>query len=104
MNGQLVDWESATVHVMAHALHYGTSVFEGVRSYETPQGPQIFRLESHTRRLLDSAKLYRIPVKYTADELNEACKSVIRENGVEQCLHSSDHFSRHGYAGCFTRR
>lgn len=82
MNGQLVDWESATVHVMAHALHYGTSVFEGVRSYETPQGPQIFRLESHTRRLLDSAKLYRIPVKYTADELNEACKSVIRENGL----------------------
>lgn len=82
MNGQLVNWEDANVHVMTHALHYGTSVFEGIRCYETKTGPQIFRLHDHNRRLLDSAKLYRIPVPYSISELDEACKQIIAVNDL----------------------
>jgi branched-chain amino acid aminotransferase len=81
-NGELVPWESATVHVMTHALHYGSSVFEGLRCYNTPKGPAIFRLTPHTRRLIDSAKIYRMELPYTVDQLNEACKAVVRENGL----------------------
>ncbi len=81
-NGELVPWESATVHVMTHALHYGSSVFEGLRCYNTPKGPAIFRLTPHTRRLIDSAKIYRMELLYTVDQLNEACKAVVRENGL----------------------
>jgi branched-chain amino acid aminotransferase len=62
-NGKLIAWEKATVHVLSHALHYGSSVFEGVRAYETKQGPAIFRLRDHTRRLFDSAKIYRMVPK-----------------------------------------
>src|SRR5205085_3887271 len=82
-NGELVPWEQATVHVMTHALHYGSSVFEGIRCYNTPQGPAIFRLEPHVRRLIDSAKIYRMEVPYTADALRDACKKLIRENGLQ---------------------
>ena len=66
-NGELIAWEDATVHVTAHALHYGSSVFEGVRAYSTPQGPAVFRLHPHTRRLLNSAKIARIEVSYNED-------------------------------------
>jgi branched-chain amino acid aminotransferase len=79
-NGKLVPWEKATVHVLTHALHYGSSVFEGVRAYETPHGVAIFRLRDHTRRLFDSAKIYRIPMPYSADQVNEACRQVIAAN------------------------
>ncbi len=82
-NGELVPWENATVHVMTHALHYGSSVFEGVRCYDTPSGPAIFRLGLHTRRLFDSAKIYRMELPYTQDDINNACKSVIRDNGLK---------------------
>jgi branched-chain amino acid aminotransferase len=68
--------------VMTHALHYGSSVFEGLRCYNTPKGPAIFRLTPHTRRLIDSAKIYRMELPYTVDQLNEACKAVVRENGL----------------------
>jgi len=78
----MIPWENATVHVMAHALHYGSSVFEGVRCYDTPKGPAIFRLDAHIRRLYDSAKLYRIEVPYSQDELSQACKDSISENGL----------------------
>ncbi|MFL5804604.1 MAG: branched-chain amino acid transaminase [Roseiflexaceae bacterium] len=81
-NGELVPWEKATVHVMTHALHYGSSVFEGVRCYSSPKGPVIFRLTPHTRRLIDSAKIYRMELPYTPAQLNEACKAVVRENGL----------------------
>jgi branched-chain amino acid aminotransferase len=84
-NGELVDWEDATVHVTAHVLHYGSSVFEGVRAYTTPQGPSVFRLQSHTRRLLNSAKIARIDVPYTEDQLNQAILETIRRNGHESC-------------------
>jgi branched-chain amino acid aminotransferase len=83
-NGKLVHWEKATVHVLTHALHYGSSVFEGVRAYETPKGVAIFRLRDHTRRLFDSAKIYRIPLSYSVEQLNEACRQVISANGLKR--------------------
>ena len=84
-NGEFVAWEAATVHVTAHALHYGSSVFEGIRAYATPQGPGVFRLEPHTQRLFNSCKIARIEVPYTHDEINNAIISIIEKNGHESC-------------------
>lgn len=83
-NGKLVPWEKATVHVLAHALHYGSTVFEGVRCYATAHGPVIFRLRDHTRRLFDSARIYRIDIPYTPDDINAACKEIIVVNGLDK--------------------
>jgi branched-chain amino acid aminotransferase len=82
MNGRLVPWASATVHVMTHALHYGTSVFEGVRVYDTPQGPCGFRVTDHINRMVDSARMYGIELPYSVAEMTEACKAVVRRNGL----------------------
>ena len=84
-NGELIAWEDATVHVTAHALHYGSSVFEGVRAYATPQGPAVFRLQLHTRRLLNSAKIARIEMSYNEDQINNAILETIRRNGHDAC-------------------
>ena len=81
-NGKLVAWEKATVHVLSHALHYGSSVFEGVRAYTTPRGVAIFRLADHTRRLFDSAKVYRIQVPYTPEQINAACRETVAVNSL----------------------
>jgi branched-chain amino acid aminotransferase len=81
-NGKLVPWEKATVHVLSHALHYGSSVFEGVRAYATPKGVAIFRLSEHTRRLYDSAKIYRITIPFTPEQLNAAQREVVAVNGL----------------------
>ncbi len=81
-NGKLVPWEKATVHVLSHALHYGSSVFEGVRAYETPRGVAIFRLRDHTRRLFDSAKIYRISMPFSPEQINDACRQVIAANSL----------------------
>jgi branched-chain amino acid aminotransferase len=83
-NGKLVLWEKATVHVLAHALHYGSTVFEGQRAYATPNGPVIFRLRDHTRRLFESAKIYRIEIPYTPEQINAACKEVIVANNLDR--------------------
>jgi branched-chain amino acid aminotransferase len=83
-NGKLVHWEKATVHVLAHALHYGSSVFEGVRAYSTPKGVAIFRLADHTRRLFDSAKIYRIKLPYTQAQINDACREVVAVNNLSK--------------------
>ncbi|MEE2566996.1 branched-chain amino acid transaminase [Hyphobacterium sp. Y6023] len=83
MDGSLRRWEDATVHVMSHALHYGSSVFEGIRVYETPDGPAVFRLEDHIARLFKSARLYRIEWPYTQEELVEACRETVRANGIK---------------------
>jgi branched-chain amino acid aminotransferase len=83
-NGKLIPWEKATVHVLSHALHYGSSVFEGVRAYETPQGVAVFRLRDHTRRLMDSAKIYRINVPFSAEQINEACRQVVAANALKR--------------------
>ena len=79
-NGELVDWDSATIHVLSHVVHYGSSVFEGIRCYETPRGPAIFRLQDHTRRLFNSAKIYRMELPYTEEQINQANHEVIRAN------------------------
>lgn len=81
-NGEMVRWEDAKVHVMSHALHYGTSVFEGIRCYDSHKGPVVFRHREHMQRLHDSAKIYRFPVSQSVDELMEACREVIRKNNL----------------------
>ncbi len=83
-NGKLVPWEKATVHVLAHALHYGSSVFEGIRAYATPQGVAIFRLRDHTRRLFDSAKIYRIQIPFQPEQIDAACREAIAANELSQ--------------------
>ena len=82
-DGELVPWEEATTHVLSHALHYGTGVFEGIRAYETPDGPALFRLEDHMRRLERGAKAYHIPMPYSADDLAKAAKEVVASNNLD---------------------
>src|SRR3984893_16897149 len=84
-NGRLIDWNDATISVLAHVPSYGSSVFEGIRCYATPSGPAIFRVREHSRRLLDSAKIYRIEVKYATAELTDAMLELVRLNGLESC-------------------
>ncbi len=81
-NGEMVPWAEAKVHVMSHALHYGTSVFEGVRCYDSHLGPVVFRHREHMQRLHDSAKIYRMPVSQSVDELMEACRATLRKNNL----------------------
>ncbi|MBB3227991.1 branched-chain amino acid aminotransferase [Luteibacter sp. Sphag1AF] len=81
-NGRIKAWHEATVHVGAHALHYGSSVFEGVRVYATPDGPRYFRLEEHTTRLFNSARVYDLTIPFDADAINQACREVIAANGL----------------------
>src|SRR3954451_6604658 len=81
-NGRLVPWASATVHVMTHALHYGSSVFEGMRCYDTPRGPALFRAREHVRRLRDSARVYRMDLPFDDTALLDACRVAVRENGL----------------------
>lgn len=83
--GQIKPWAEATSHVMAHALHYGSSVFEGIRAYATPDGVAIFRLTDHMRRLFLSAKVYDMPMPYSLEELNQASRDVIRANQLGAC-------------------
>ncbi|UXY17233.1 branched-chain amino acid transaminase [Chitiniphilus purpureus] len=84
-DGKLVPWRDATTHVLTHTLHYGMGVFEGVRAYETPRGTAIFRLQDHTERLLNSAKIFQMKIGYSAEELNEAQRLVVRENKLKSC-------------------
>ena len=84
-NGKLIAWDDARIHVMSHVIHYGSSVFEGVRCYSLPSGPAIFRAQEHAQRLLDSAKVYRIDVDYTRDEIVKAMTDIVAHNGVWPC-------------------
>ena len=83
MDGELVEWSDAKIHVLTHTLHYGTGVFEGVRAYETSDGPAIFRLEDHTNRLFESAKLIGMQIPYDAKELNDAQSQVVKINNLK---------------------
>ena len=85
MNGRLVDFADAKIHVFTHAIHYGSGLFEGIRCYDTKRGPAIFRLQEHTRRLFDSAKIYRMELPYSMEEVNRACLDVIAANEFEDC-------------------
>ncbi|MGF1844911.1 branched-chain amino acid transaminase [Vibrio clamense] len=82
-NGEMIPWENAQVHVLTHAMHYGTSVFEGVRCYNTPKGPVIFRHPEHVKRLKNSAKIYRFPIPYTEEEIMEATRETLRQNKLQ---------------------
>ena len=84
-NGRFIAWSDAQIHVLSHVVSYGSSVFEGVRCYETQQGPAVFRPREHMRRLVDSAKIYRMQLPYSADELTGAMLDVIRENNMRAC-------------------
>lgn len=80
--GKMIPWDQATVHVMTHALHYGSSIFEGIRSYPTPKGAAIYRLGPHIRRLYDSCKIYNMAIPFTPAEITQATKDVVRVNGM----------------------
>src|SRR5213082_102575 len=85
MDGELVPWDEARVHVLTHSLHYGSGVFEGIRTYATADGPAVFRLTDHIQRMFDSAKLVMMEIPYTRDEIVEACKLTVRESGLDSC-------------------
>jgi branched-chain amino acid aminotransferase len=85
MNGTLVAWDEARVHVLSHVVHYGSAVFEGIRCYRTASGPAVFRLEEHVTRLINSAKVHRMPLRYTAEEIEEAIRETIRANRLDAC-------------------
>jgi branched-chain amino acid aminotransferase len=97
--GKLIRWEDATVHVMAHVIHYGSSVFEGVRCYAPPSGPAIFRAQEHVQRLLDSAKVYRMDVGFSTEELITAMTDLVRANGIWPCYLRPIAFRGYGDAG-----
>ncbi len=84
-NGKLVPWQDARIHVLSHVVHYGSSFFEGLRCYETKQGPAVFRLDEHVDRLYDSCKIYRVEIPYSKDEVREAIFETIRSNKLGSC-------------------
>jgi branched-chain amino acid aminotransferase len=85
MDGELVDWDAARIHVLTHTLHYGCGVFEGIRAYPTESGPGVFRLTDHIVRLFNSAKIFMIDIPFTLDEIIEATKTTVRVNGLQEC-------------------
>ena len=103
MNGELIDWEDAKVHVGSHGLHYGTGVFEGIRCYDTPEGPAVFRLRDHLERLVNSAKLLYMQLPYSVDELRTVCMDVICANGLPSCYLRPIAFYGYGELGVAAR-
>jgi branched-chain amino acid aminotransferase len=103
MNGELVDWADAKVHVGIHGLHYGTGVFEGIRCYETPKGPAVFRLADHLQRLHDSARLLYMELPFSVEELREATHELVRTNGLPACYIRPIAFFGYGSLGVHTR-
>jgi branched-chain amino acid aminotransferase len=103
MNGELVPWDEAKVHVLSHGLHYGTGVFEGIRCYETDRGPAIFRHTEHLARLEKSAELYYLELPYTAAEIREATHELIRRNGLQSCYIRPLAFRGYGEMGLYAK-
>ncbi len=99
LDGRLVDWADAKVHVLTHGLHYGYSIFEGIRSHDTPKGPAIFRLKEHLDRFSNSAKVYRMKLPYSAAEVERACVDLVRANGVPAVYLRPVAFSGYGEMG-----
>ena len=85
MNGKFINWDEAQIHVLTHALHYGSALFEGIRCYKTQKGPAVFRLDDHLKRLYDSCKIYRMEIPYGLDELKKAILELIKLNKMEEC-------------------
>jgi len=98
-NGQMIAWEDARIHVMSHVIHYGSSLFEGIRCYKTSRGAEVFRLDGHIERLMNSCKTYRMDVPFTAAELVDACCETIRTNSMEACYIRPIVFRGHGDFG-----
>ncbi len=103
MNGDLVPWENAKVHVLSHGLHYGSGVFEGIRCYDTDRGPAVFRHRDHLERLAKSAKLYYLPLSYPVDELRDATHELIRRNGLSSCYIRPIAFRGYGEMGLYAQ-
>src|SRR5437867_360054 len=103
MNGELIDWADARVHVGAHGLHYGTGVFEGIRCYETEHGPAIFRHHEHLERLLKSGELYYMELPYSLEELRSATHELIRQNGLRSCYIRPIAFRGYGEMGLYAQ-
>jgi branched-chain amino acid aminotransferase len=85
MDGELVDWDDANIHILTHTLHYGCGVFEGIRAYNTPTGPAVFRLTEHIQRLFNSAKIFMLDIPFTVEQIIEATKETVRVNGLPEC-------------------
>jgi len=85
MNGKFVRWDDAKIHILSHVIHYGSSVFEGIRCYETPKGPAVFRLKEHMDRLFNSAKIYRMEIPYTKQKVTRVCLETIEKNEMKEC-------------------
>src|ERR1700688_4180383 len=103
MNGELVDWDDARIHVGAHGLHYGTGVFEGIRCYDTPKGPAVFRLTDHMQRLHNSARLITMQLPYSVAELTSACHDLLGANGLNECYIRPIAFYGYGQLGVSAR-
>jgi branched-chain amino acid aminotransferase len=103
MNGDLIDWADAKVHVGVHGLHYGSGVFEGIRCYDTPKGPAVFRLDEHLQRLHNSAKLLYMDIPYSAADLKAACNELIGANGLPECYLRPIAFYGYGELGVAAR-
>jgi branched-chain amino acid aminotransferase len=103
MNGELVAWDDAKVHVLSHGLHYGTGVFEGIRCYETERGPAIFRHTDHLDRMAKSAELYYLPMPYSTDEIREATHELIRRNELRSCYIRPLAFRGYGEMGLYAK-
>jgi branched-chain amino acid aminotransferase len=103
MNGELVDWADAKVHVGVHGLHYGSGVFEGIRCYDTPKGPAVFRLDEHLQRLHNSARLLHMQIPYSVDELRDATNELLGANGLDECYIRPISFYGYGELGVAAR-
>jgi branched-chain amino acid aminotransferase len=103
MNGELVDWDDAKIHVGTHGLHYGSGVFEGIRCYETPKGPAVFRLTDHMRRLHNSARLLHMELPYSVDDLKAATNELLGANGLDECYIRPIAFYGYGQLGVAAR-
>jgi branched-chain amino acid aminotransferase len=103
LNGKLVPWDEAKVHVLSHGLHYGSGVFEGIRCYETERGPAIFRHADHLERLAKSAELYYLPLPYSVEEIGEATRELIRRNGLRSCYIRPLAFRGYGEMGLYAQ-
>ena len=102
LNGELVDWADARIHVASHGLHYGTGVFEGIRCYDTPKGPAVFRLEDHLLRLANSAKVLYMDLPCTVGEIRSATHELVAANGLASCYIRPVAFYGYGELGVAT--
>jgi branched-chain amino acid aminotransferase len=99
LDGKFVDWDEAKIHVLTHGLHYGYAIFEGIRCFDTPKGPAVFRLDDHLKRFFNSAKIYRMDLGYTIEQIHDACVDLIKRNGVREAYIRPIAFSGYGQMG-----